>query len=38
MTLSIYGWVFMIIAWGAIIALSTWTMWKIIFPKKDSKW
>jgi len=38
MTLSVFGWLFMILAWSAIIGLSAWTMWKIIFPRKESRW
>jgi hypothetical protein len=38
MSLSLYGWLFLICAWGAIISLAVWTMWKILFPKKRGEW
>ena len=36
--MRISGWIFMLSAWGAIIILSVWTMWRILFPGSRGKW
>ena len=36
--MRISGWIFMLCAWGGIIALAAWTMWRIMFPGSKGKW